>query len=364
MDNNCSLFNKIQIIPQSAAIEYDKKINEIINYVNDKLIRRVDINDLVGEDGIEMMKINHVNHGYFMATLFMINRCDVLEKTLPWIYRAYHNQGFKYEYFLIEMEAWIGGIKKYLLDKSAENIIDAYRNMIIHHETIISLSNATIPITAPVEETWKNTYEEFRILLISGDTYSCLRVAENMCKTKEDVINFYLNVVQPALYNIGYLWETGKITVAQEHLATAIIFHIMSHAGFAFKKSEKLKKRAVVMSIYGDLHTIGAWMVANTLEFEGWDVNFLGDTIPLRDTMRHLAAFKPDILALSVTMISNIRNMIELIRIIKTDGSMNNMKILAGGSAFSLLPDVPQKIGADGIVTNCKEAALWGMNIL
>ena len=44
----------------------------------------------------------------------------------------------------------------------------------------------------------------------------------------------------------------------------------------------------VVTTAPNEFHEIGAWMIANTLEGDGWDIHFLGSNTPKRDLLLHL----------------------------------------------------------------------------
>ncbi len=73
-----------------------------------------------------------------------------------------------------------------------------------------------------------------------------------------------------ALYDVGELWEQGKISVAGEHLATAIsegLLHLSYPRLFAAPRSGRL---AVVAASVGERHQFGARMVADMFELHGW----------------------------------------------------------------------------------------------
>ena len=49
-----------------------------------------------------------------------------------------------------------------------------------------------------------------------------LELVHDTVQGPEDVAPFYLELIQPALWEVGALWETGEISVAQEHLVSAM----------------------------------------------------------------------------------------------------------------------------------------------
>ncbi|PKL15839.1 MAG: hypothetical protein CVV49_19380 [Spirochaetae bacterium HGW-Spirochaetae-5] len=348
----------------AAAQDYALNINRLIIHVDNAMITRKDITSLVSVGGVDMMKINHMNHAAFMSAVFLFNRFSLLETTLPWIYRAYHNHGFSYDYFPIELNSWIEAVRIILLPVNADPIIKVYEWMLDNHENIIKSSLTVVNQEYIIDYRWMDTYELFFKSLLKGDTYKCSEIAHDSCKTESDIKNFYLNVAQPSLYRIGDLWESGEISVAVEHLATSIVSRTISQLSFLYIPVIDRDRRVMVLCVSGECHQMGAMMVANCFEMDGWSVNFLADSVPFRDTMQHIAAFKPHLLALSVTMPYNITPMIELIKKIKTGGYYDEMKILAGGQAFKLFPDLPGIFGVDEYAADCISAVTAGRGLI
>jgi methanogenic corrinoid protein MtbC1 len=73
-------------------------------------------------------------------------------------------------------------------------------------------------------------------------------------------------------------------------------------------------------------------MVADIFELNGWDGYFLGANTPSEELMRYIHEVNPDILALSLSLLSNIDNLIRCIEIVKSD--FPNLNLLVGGQAF------------------------------
>ena len=64
--------------------------------------------------------------------------------------------------------------------------------------------------------------------LTAGDRRKAIAAIEDGRAAGLDLRTIYLSVLQPALREVGRLWECGEMTVAQEHLATAITQTVMS----------------------------------------------------------------------------------------------------------------------------------------
>ena len=80
------------------------------------------------------------------------------------------------------------------------------------------------------------------------------------------ITDIYLDVFQESLYEIGRLWETNRIGVAEEHMGTAITQFIMANLYQYLEKSGVSRGRLVVTGIEGELHQVGANMISDILE--------------------------------------------------------------------------------------------------
>jgi methanogenic corrinoid protein MtbC1 len=75
-----------------------------------------------------------------------------------------------------------------------------------------------------------------------------------------DAIRFHL--ITPALYDIGLLWQRGQIGVADEHLASSICEWLLFVLAGRARRPPRTGRRALVGSSDGELHSLGARMMA------------------------------------------------------------------------------------------------------
>ena len=69
-----------------------------------------------------------------------------------------------------------------------------------------------------------------------------------------DVRDIYLWVFQRCLHEVGRLWQTNRISVAQEHFCTASTQMVMSLLYPKVFSSERKGLRMVAACVGGDLH--------------------------------------------------------------------------------------------------------------
>jgi methanogenic corrinoid protein MtbC1 len=93
----------------------------------------------------------------------------------------------------------------------------------------------------------------------------------------------FVDVLTPALAEVGEGWASGSVTIAQEHLASATV-----RAALLKRLSDQradVHGTAVLACAPGELHEIGLLMLAVMLRSEGWQVAYLGADTPFADAV-------------------------------------------------------------------------------
>lgn len=89
-------------------------------------------------------------------------------------------------------------------------------------------------------------------------------------------------LICPLAREIGVLWERGQATAAHEHFASALIRDFLARSSRPFAIPEGAP-RLVVATPAGQLHELGAVIVAAAATHLGWRVVYLGANLPAVD---------------------------------------------------------------------------------
>lgn len=117
------------------------------------------------------------------------------------------------------------------------------------------------------------------------------------------VATLYERVVAPAMWRIGSLWEEGAITVADEHLATALTHRVMAGVfGSNFGHASSRPGRILLAAVEGQHHALGLRMAADILELAGYEVIYLGGDVPIDALVAAVDSRRPDLVGLSSTV--------------------------------------------------------------
>jgi DNA-binding transcriptional MerR regulator/methylmalonyl-CoA mutase cobalamin-binding subunit len=92
-------------------------------------------------------------------------------------------------------------------------------------------------------------------------------------------VEFLEGVVAPLFRRIGEAWHEGRLSVAQEHLATGVARAEVSRLARSFPVAPGAPV-LVVATPAGERHEVGALLVAAAAAVEGWRVAYLGADLP------------------------------------------------------------------------------------
>ncbi|MGB8212430.1 MAG: cobalamin-dependent protein [Anaerolineales bacterium] len=192
--------------------------------------------------------------------------------------------------------------------------------------------------------------------LLQGERASASQMILEAARQGTPIKDIYLHVFQRSQREIGRLWQTNQIGVAQEHFCTAATQLVMSQLYPYIFASERKGRRMVATCVGGELHEIGARMVADFFEMDGWDTYFLGANTPMESVLRTVAERQADVLAISATMTFHISKVSELIAGLRSAGLEGRTKVLAGGYPFNIAPELWKTVGADGYASDAQQA--------
>lgn len=192
--------------------------------------------------------------------------------------------------------------------------------------------------------------------LVKGDKSSAYKLIMELLSAGAVIKDIYLSIFQVTQQETGRLWQMGKISIAQEHYITAATQLIMSQLYPYLFDSAHNGKKIIVSCITGELHEIGARMVADLFEMDGWNSYYFGANIEQSSLITATENYLPEVLAVSVTMTFNLTAVSELIGKIKMNTKINHVKILVGGYPFNLTRKLWKNIGADGFASDAAGA--------
>lgn len=230
-------------------------------------------------------------------------------------------------------------------------------------EPYLAAAEATLPGATAVppsflgdESPLTQLARQYLAALLVGDRHAASRLILSAVEGGVSVRDIYLRVFQPAQREIGRLWQTNQVSVAQEHFCTAATQLIMSQLYPHIFSASRINRRLVATCIGGELHEIGMRMVADFFEMDGWDAYFMGANTPLPSILQTVKERRADLLAISATITSHVRGVAELIAAVREMYGGGRLPVMVGGYPFNVAPQLWRTIGADGYAADAQEA--------
>jgi methanogenic corrinoid protein MtbC1 len=192
--------------------------------------------------------------------------------------------------------------------------------------------------------------------LLNGDRQACRRIVEETLQRGVPAIGVYLDMIWPIMVTIEKLLRQDRITPTQEHLATRINRTIIDQLQNKLPRRPLRNKKVVLCCAEAELQELGAQMMADLFESDGWEVRFLGGGLTNDDIFGFVNEYAPDLLVLYGTRPKQAPQVRQLIDTIKSVNAWPNMKIMVSGGLFNRADGLWEEIGADTFAVNPTEA--------
>jgi methanogenic corrinoid protein MtbC1 len=155
---------------------------------------------------------------------------------------------------------------------------------------------------------------------------------------------FIDEVVAPTLARIGHGWAERSVTVAQEHMATAVFRRVLGWLLGVFEVGTGAP-RLVAATPPGQVHELGALMVAASAAAEGWSVTYLGADLPVADLLVAVRTSAARAVAISAVYVPDSADLLAVLREIRA-GLPDEIPLLVGGAAAAEIRSEASREGA------------------
>ncbi|MCK4752471.1 MAG: cobalamin-dependent protein [Planctomycetes bacterium] len=183
--------------------------------------------------------------------------------------------------------------------------------------------------------------------LLDGDRTLCRTVIAETMQTGVPANSIYADIIWPIMVEIEDLVRKDKITPIQEHLATRINRTIVDQLQNKLPHRPEKYKRIAICCAQDEIQELGAQIMADLFESDGWQVRFLGGGLTNDDVLEFVNQYAPDILLIYGTTPKQAPSLRQLIDTIKNVNAWPDMRIMLSGGLFNRAEGLWQEIGAD-----------------
>lgn len=144
------------------------------------------------------------------------------------------------------------------------------------------------------------------------------------------VTTVFADLIGSAQEHVGELWHRNEVSVADEHIATAIAEQLLATLT-SMRPPDRERPHVAIGCAEGEWHTFAARLVGEALRAEGLHVSFLGPSMPARHLKAFIEQAHPDVLAVSCSTALSLDGVVSYVHVAHDAG----VPVLAGGRAIS-----------------------------
>ncbi|MGV9360830.1 cobalamin B12-binding domain-containing protein [Amycolatopsis sp. NPDC003731] len=187
----------------------------------------------------------------------------------------------------------------------------------------------------------------------AGDEYTAGDVVVRALGDGTDPESVLLDVIGAVQRRVGREWAANRLTVAQEHAATAINDRVIAAFGYVLKRPEPHLGRITVACVDGEWHAMPARLLSEVLRLRGFHVDYLGAQVPAPHLVAHLHRTGPDAVALSGSLAPRLPTAHATITACQAAAT----PVIAGGAAFGPDGRYARLLGAEAWAPDARAAA-------
>ncbi|MDQ6847121.1 MAG: cobalamin-dependent protein [Candidatus Dormibacteraeota bacterium] len=201
----------------------------------------------------------------------------------------------------------------------------------------------------------------FTAALVAGDAGMAGGIADAFWGSTRSRLAVISDLIHPAQYQIGELWYQGRLGVAEEHRATAIVTALGGRlAPTPVDRPVRSGACCILSGLTRERHVVGMQLLALGLEDEGWTVRQLVPPTPRAELLRAVSEWRPDVVGLSAAYLPADREIATAIHAVKALG----VPVLVGGAFFNRAPDLWRAVGADAHGSDARVATVLMRKLL
>ncbi len=139
--------------------------------------------------------------------------------------------------------------------------------------------------------------------LVGGHSDEASAILVNLYLHGHTMASIADSALCPAMRFAGDLWHDGKLTVAEEHIATRTALKALSTLRKAMDIKEANGLAAICCSVEEDFHEMPVHVSASLLEAEGWEAFILGTSTPFSALAEAVTRFAPHMVCVASTIL-------------------------------------------------------------
>jgi methanogenic corrinoid protein MtbC1 len=223
---------------------------------------------------------------------------------------------------------------------------------------------AESPHPMPAAAEYGEEQAEFLAALLDGRRKDAFAVADRWYSEGRSLIDLEEHIIAPALHRIGDMWQLNQVTVAREHMATAIAQSVMTGGLLRSSPPAMTSRKVLLACVEGNNHAIGLNMVSDAFQLDGWDVLYLGANMPTSDLVEQIVGSAPDLVGLSVSFPAHLCAVRTVVDLLDSRLGALRPRVIVGGLAANQFGAPTAGAHADAFIATAAAGVVYGNQLV
>ncbi len=171
--------------------------------------------------------------------------------------------------------------------------------------------------------------------LVGGRAEESSALLINAYLQGHNLASLFDGALAKAMHRVGKLWYEGKLSVAQEHIATRTALSVTHTLRGVIEVPEENGLLAMCCGTEDDFHELPAQCVQVLLESEGWSVLNLGPNTPFFALSEATEQRAPRLVCISSTILHNLDRAVREYKEFTDIAHRVGAAVVLGGASFS-----------------------------
>ncbi|WP_138307114.1 MULTISPECIES: cobalamin-dependent protein [unclassified Clostridium] len=211
-------------------------------------------------------------------------------------------------------------------------------------------------------EKYESQVRQYLDSLLASDTRTAVSLVTGYLEEGIPLRDIYGDIIAESMRRVGDLWHENVISVDKEHYCTSVTQLALSRMYPVIFGQKRRNRKMMAACVGSELHEMGARMVADLFEYDGWDSIYLGASVPFNALEEAMEEHQPQLVALSVTMPQHLRLCREAAD--RIHSLFPGCRIAVGGNAFMSTNEIWRNWKVDVYTRDARQLVSWADHVL
>jgi methanogenic corrinoid protein MtbC1 len=192
--------------------------------------------------------------------------------------------------------------------------------------------------------------------LLEGDRRQCRFLLSQAKAQGIAGIDLLLDVIWICMERVSELFRSDRIDFVTEHQATRINRALADQMQAELPQVEPTGQKAIVCCSDVEGYELGAQIVADLFEADGWEVRFVGSGVPMDELLQLVGQTQPKLLIYFGTEPGGIPEVRRTLQMLHRIGASPHTVVLASGGVFNRAEGLWIEVGGDAFAPDARSA--------